>query len=314
MSNLFLYAATVLVWGSTWIAIEFQLGAVAPEVSVFYRYVFAATLLFGWCLLKGKSLRFSLKSHSRFVMLGLLLFGLNYILTYHAQQYITSALSAICFSTMLWMNMINSRIFFGVRSGARVIVGSLFGVAGIVVLFLPQVESLSFSDATLYGAALCVVGAALASLGNMVSQGAQKAGLPIIQSNAWGMFYGAVVTGAIAFGQGHSFVIVPTPAYIISMAYLVVFGSIVAFGAYLTLLGRIGAHRAGYAMIMFPVVALVLSVLFEGLEPSWNVLSGVMMVIAGNFVILSGSRSAGSRSVEKLEQPPQCVAATQAAR
>ena len=90
MSNLFLYAATVLVWGSTWIAIEFQLGAVAPEVSVFYRYVFAATLLFGWCLLKGKSLRFSLKSHSRFVMLGLLLFGLNYILTYHAQQYITT--------------------------------------------------------------------------------------------------------------------------------------------------------------------------------------------------------------------------------
>jgi len=286
MSNLFLYVVTVLVWGSTWIAIEYQLGIVAPEVSVFYRFTLAALLLFAWCAGKGLRLRFSLTAHVRFALLGLLLFGLNYIVTYYAQQYITSALTAIAFSTMLWMNIINSRLFFGVRFDARVVTGAVFGIFGIAVLFLPQVENISFSDATFYGAALCVTGAFIASLGNMVSQGAQRAGLPVVQSNAWGMFYGALITGSIALFQGKAFVFDWSVQYVGSIVYLVLFGSIAAFGAYLTLLGRIGAHKAGYAMVMFPVVALVISFFFEGLEPGVNILAGVTLVIIGNVIIL----------------------------
>ncbi len=286
MSNRFLYTVTVLVWGTTWIGIEYQLGTVAPEVSVFYRYVLAAAGLFAWCGWKGVNLKFTASAHVRFVLLGLLLFGLNYIVTYHAQQYITSALTAICFSTMLWMNMINARVFFGVRVGKKIVAGSMIGIVGIVILFLPQVETLSLTDATLYGAALCVMGAFIASLGNMVSQGAQREGLPVIQSNAWGMMYGAIVTGAIAFGQGSTFNFDWSVSYVASLFYLAIFGSIIAFGAYLKLLGRIGAHKAGYAMVMFPVVALVVSFLFEGLEPGWNILGGITLVIIGNVVIL----------------------------
>ena len=286
MSNRFLYVVTVLVWGTTWIGIEFQLGTVAPEVSVFYRYTLAALLLFAWCSWRGLNLRFSPSAHVRFVLLGLLLFGLNYVVTYHAQQYITSALTAICFSTMLWMNIINARIFFGVRAGRKVIAGSMIGIVGIVILFLPQVETLSLSDATLYGASLCVIGAFIASLGNMVSQGAQREGLPVIQSNAWGMLYGAIVTGAIAFGQGSAFNFEWSVSYVVSLVYLAIFGSIIAFGTYLKLLGRIGAHKAGYAMVMFPVVALIVSFLFEGLELGWNILSGIALVLIGNILIL----------------------------
>lgn len=289
-NNTLLYLVTVLIWGSTWLAIEFQLGRVAPEVSVFYRYVLAALILFGWCRVRGLRLAFDRHAHARFLLLGLLLFCLNYILTYYAQEHITSALSAIAFSTMLWMNILNARIFFGVRSGLRVILGSMLGVGGIVILFLPQVADLSLNDATLFGAGLCVLGAFVASLGNMVSQSAQKQGLPIIQSNAWGMFYGASLTGAIAVAQGRTFDFDWSPGYVISLAYLAVFGSIAAFGAYLTLLGRIGAHRAGYAVVMFPVVALLLSFAFEGLEPSLNVFAGVLLVMAGNVVVLQRER------------------------
>jgi drug/metabolite transporter (DMT)-like permease len=286
MSNRFLYTITVLVWGTTWIGIEYQLGTVAPEVSVFYRYTLAALLLFAWCAWKGVNLRFPARAHVRFVLLGILLFGLNYIVTYHAQVYISSALTAICFSTMLWMNIINSRVFFGVRAGKKVLFGSLFGIIGIIILFLPQIEVLSLADATFYGASLCFVGAFTASLGNMVSQGAQREGLPIVQSNAWGMLYGAIVTGSIAFGQGTTFNFDWSAGYIVSLVYLAVFGSIIAFGAYLKLLGRIGAHKAGYAMVMFPVVALVVSFLFEGLEPGWNIFTGIALVIVGNVLIL----------------------------
>ncbi|MFQ6005858.1 MAG: DMT family transporter [Woeseia sp.] len=292
MHNWFLYVVTVLVWGSTWLAIEFQLGAVAPEISVFYRYAIAAALLFGWCLARGLNLRFDRRAHLRFVLLGLLLFCLNYIVAYRAQLYITSALTAIAFSTMLWMNIVNARIFFGTRAGARVIAGAILGVAGITILFMPEVDSVSLSDVTIYGASLAVIGALIASLGNMVSQSSQNDGLPIFQSNAWGMLYGCILTGAIAFGQGREFIFEWSFAYVASLIYLSVFGSIVAFGAYLTLLGRIGAHKAGYAMVMFPVVALALSFMFEGLQITAGTVVGVILVLAGNVFVLHSRNKA----------------------
>ncbi len=300
MRNWMLYLVTVLVWGTTWLAIEFQLGVVSPEVSVFYRYAIATALLFAWCLARGLNLKFDRRAHSRFVLLGMLLFCLNYIVMYHAQQYITSALTAIAFSTMLWMNIINARIFFGVRAGGRVIVGALLGIIGIVVLFMPQIDRVSLSDATLYGAALCVLGALIASLGNMVSQSAQNDGLPVMQSNAWGMLYGSILTGAIAFGQGQEFSFDWSLTYVSSLLYLIIFGSIIAFGAYLTLLGRIGAHKAGYAVVMFPVVALVVSVFFEGLQITANIVVGVTLVLLGNIFILQ-TRPKAQAAYEKKE-------------
>jgi drug/metabolite transporter (DMT)-like permease len=292
MSNLLLYVTTVMIWGSTWFAIEFQLGVVEPEVSIVYRYVAASALLFAWSAIRRLKLRFALRAHGWFLLLGFFLFCLNYVLAYRAQIHITSALTAIAFSTIVWMNIINARLFFGVRAGRQVIVGSLLGVVGIVTLFAPQIGELTLSDSVFYGSVLAVLGALVASFGNMVSQGAQKERLPVIQSNAWGMFYGALLTAIIALAEGHPFTFEWTPGYLISLAYLAVFGSIFAFGAYLTLLGRIGAHKSGYAMVMFPVVALILSALFEGLKIDLPVIAGTLLVLTGNLFVLR-SRDSG---------------------
>lgn len=286
MSNLFLYIIAVLVWGSTWFAIEFQLGRVAPEVSIVYRYLGAAALLFAWSRYRGLKLGFSLRQHGWFLLLGFFLFGLNYILAYRAQIYLTSALTAIAFSAIVWMNIINARVFFGVKAGTRVLFGSMLGITGIVILFAPQIDDVTLTDTVFYGSVLAVAGAIVASFGNMISQGAQKRNLPVIQSNAWGMLYGAILTGIIAVFEGHPFVFDWSAGYLISLAYLTVFGSVIAFGAYLTLLGRIGAHRAGYAMVVFPVVALILSMLFEGLRLDATIVMGTALVLAGNLFVL----------------------------
>ncbi len=309
MSNSALYVMTVLIWGSTWLAIEFQLGVVAVEVSVFYRYLLAAGLLFAWCYQRGRTLRFGPAAHVRFMLLGLLMFCLNYILAYKAQIYVTSALAAIAFSTMLWMNMINARLFFGVVSDRRALAGSMLGVSGIVLIFYPQIDALALSDATLYGTLLALLGALLASFGNMVSQDAQGRGLPILQSNAWGMAYGALFTGVIALASGATFNFDFSTGYVVSLLYLAVFGSIAAFGAYLTLLGRIGAHKAGYATVMFPVVALVLSVLVEGLQVTTSLVIGVLLVLAGNVFVLQARKKRGAQhvpvaAVSELPKPP----------
>ena len=286
MNNTILYALTVLIWGSTFFAIEFQLGEVAPEISLVYRYSAAALLLFAWCKIRGLSLAFSLRSHGWFVLLGMLLFGINYILTYRSQVYITSALAAIAFSSMVWLNIINARLFFGIRAGRGVLVGALLGLSGMSLLFAPQIREISFTDTVFYGTCLAVLAALTASFGNMVSQATQRANLPVMQTNAWGMFYGAVLMGVMSVANGYEFTFEWSASYVISLAYLTVFGSIVAFGAYLTLLGRIGAHRAGYAMVMFPVVALLLSAMFEGFEIGVSTIVGTALVLAGNIFVL----------------------------
>jgi len=286
VNNVLLYAITVLIWGSTWFAIEFQLGTVAPEVSIVYRYMAASLLLFAWSRYRGLGLAFGLRQHAWFMLLGVLLFGLNYVLAYRAQMHITSALTAIAFSAIVWMNIINARLFFGVRAGRRVLFGALLGIAGIFTLFAPQVGEVTLTDSVFYGLLLAVSGALVASLGNMASQAAQRRALPVVQSNAWGMFYGALFSAAIAAVEGHPFIFEWTVDYVSSLIYLAVFGSIIAFGAYLTLLGRIGAHKSGYAMVMFPVVALILSTLFEGLQISATVVVGTLLVLAGNLFVL----------------------------
>lgn len=286
MSNTVLYITTVLIWGSTWLAIEFQLGVVEPEVSIVYRYLIASLLLFIYCKIKQLKLIFELKYHLWFAVLGVTLFCLNYILAYRAQIHITSALAAIAFSTMLWINIILSRLIFGTRAGRRVLIGAFLGIVGIVVIFAPQVREVSLSDSVFYGSMLALLGALVASIGNIVSQGAQNRTLPVVQSNAWGMLYGAMLTAIISVFRGQEFTFDATFTYIASLVYLAVFGSIVAFGAYLTLLGRIGAHKAGYATVMFPVVALILSLLFEGLRLDVTIVLGTALVLFGNVLVL----------------------------
>ena len=288
MSNTALYVIAILIWGSTWFAIEFQLGIVAPEVSVLYRYAAAAALLFAWCVLNGRRLRFGLRAHAWFAVLGLLLFSLNYVLAYRAQVHITSALCAIAFSMLLWMNIVNARLFFGIRSDRRVMVGAALGMAGVFVLFGPQIGELTLSDSVFLGMVLAVLGALSASFGNMASQHVQRLAIPVVPTNAWGMLYGAAWTGIYVALSGHELNFDWSAGYVLSLLYLVVFGSIVAFGAYLTLVGRIGAHRAGYATVMFPIVALFLSYVFEGLALDAPTILGALLAIGGNVMVLRG--------------------------
>ena len=149
-----------------------------------------------------------------------------------------------------------------------------------------EIEQLSLTDSIFWGCLLALAGATTASIGNIAAQAAQKRALPVVETNTWGMFYGALLTGAVALASGHEFNFDGTFTYIASLAYLALFGSVVAFGAYLTLLGRIGAHKAGYVVVMFPVVALALSMAFEGLRLDASILGGTTLVLLGNLLVL----------------------------
>ncbi|MDF2179358.1 EamA family transporter [Aliiglaciecola sp. CAU 1673] len=287
MKNLILYVVTVLIWGSTWLAIEFQLGVVSPEVSLVYRFAMAALMMWGYCLYKKLPMRFNLVQHGFFILLALCNFGFNYLLLYWAQQYLTSALASVAFSTMLLINIINTRIFFGKPIAKRIYSGALLGIAGIVVLFWQDLQVLDLSNLVLVGLLLALSGTLVASFGNMVSVRNSRRSVGILQGNAWGMLYGTSALAITALFTGAEFTFDPSLPYVASLLYLAVFGTVIAFACYFVMLKNIGPEKASYVIVLFPLVAVVLSTLFEGFVWNGYTLAGFSLVLAGNAIVLT---------------------------
>ncbi len=286
MSDLFLYVVTVLIWGSTWFAITLQLGTVPPAVSVAWRFLTAAAILIGYAMLRGLPLRFSRREHLWMALQGLLLFCLNYVGFYVSEQYLASGLVAVICSMLTVGNIIGMRVFFGVRTLLVNLVGALLGISGVIVLFWPELRALSAGGVTTAGMAWAFGATVSASLGNMAATRNQRQQLPVLQVNGWSMLYGALFTCLIAALTGQQFSFEWSWRYVGALVYLAVFGSVLAFGAYLTLMKRIGAGRAGYSMVAIPVVALLISTFLEHLQ--WTVLMwiGVALCLAGNVLVL----------------------------
>ena len=280
-----LYASTVLIWGSTWFAIKFQLGVVEPEVSLFYRFMLAAILLITYSVIKGLNLNYSVRDHVFVFLQGAFLFGLNYLIFYICTGYLTSGLVAVIFSSVVIMNIFNGWLLLKKPVDILVVVAAAIGILGIVLVFYEEVIGITVEGNTLRGILLGVVATFFASLGNIISSHNQSRGLPVLQTNAIGMFYGSMLMGCYALFRGLPFTFEMTWAYSLSLVYLSLFGSVFAFGAYLTLIGRIGVDKAAYATVMFPLVALLISTFYENYQWSVTSICGVLLVVAGNIVI-----------------------------
>jgi len=285
-----LYAGTVLIWGSTWLAIKYQLGTVAPEWSIAYRFAIATTILFAYCLLTAKRMRYGARDHLGMAAQGLMLFSANYFVFYLATYHLTTGLIAVVFSAIVIANIGFGAILFRAKVRPRVLLGAAFGIAGLGVVFAPEIEALHFADSAALGLGLSLLATVIASLGNMAAVSNQRRGLPVLQANAFGMAYGTAFMTAFALAGGAPPAFDPSPLYVASLLYLAVFGSVLAFGFYLTLLGLIGADRAAYATVLFPVVALALSAAFEGYLPGPAAWAGFGLVLIGNGLALSRRR------------------------
>ncbi len=286
MNNLLLYTITVVIWGSTWIAITFQLGAVAPMVSIAHRSMLAALLIFLYLVLRRRLSPLSWRDHGMVFMQGLCLFSGNYIFIYAASAELPSGLVAVVFSTQVILNMVNGAIFLRLPTSPVTLLGAGIGLVGMLAVFLPQVESFSLTDASLRALVLCFIGTCCASFGNIFAARNSRDGLPVLVCNAWGMLYGAVTLYAVALLTGTPIVVDWSFAYVASLLYLAIFGSVIAFWAYVTLIGQIGPGRAAYSSLMFPVVALLISTLFEGYQWTLSGLAGFALVLAGNWLVM----------------------------
>ncbi|OQY02382.1 MAG: EamA family transporter [Desulfobacteraceae bacterium 4572_130] len=300
MKNTILYLTTIFIWGSTWLAIKFQLGHVDPIVSILYRFFLAGFLLLAFCIITKQRMEFLFKEHLCMALQGLFLFSLNYWAVYTAETYMTSGLVAVAFSLIVFLNITNGYIFLRTPLNSGTLIGAILGTSGIYLIFMPEISSFDLSDKNIIGICLGFTGVFLASLGNIISARNQKNKLPVLQTNAYGMAYGAIIMFIIAFSLKKNFNFLLTYEYIGSLFYLSVFGSIIAFGCYLTLIGNIGADRASYAIMLIQPVALCFSTFFEGYTWTRNGFLGLILIMAGNLMILKKKSRKNIKRIFKL--------------
>jgi drug/metabolite transporter (DMT)-like permease len=284
--NVMFYLITVLVWGTTWYAIKLQ-GDYAPAgVSILYRAILAAIILFGWCKLRGISLRFSWKDHVFLCMLGLSMFSLHYIFGYYATQYIASGLISVIFSSTSFLSILYNFIFFRVKPTFQIISGALMGIGGLCLFVGHEVTQVDWHDDTLHGVLLVSMSALIFSLGGSISKRNSNHGLAVIPTITMGMVYAtaAMLIYNVAIMQPLVFPV--STVYWGLLLYLVIAGSIVAFVCYLKLIQNIGPELAGYTSILSPMVALLVSWGLEGYTWSLAALLGLLLIMIGNILVM----------------------------
>ena len=286
LSNLTLFLICAAIWGSTWIAITFQLGNVQPAASVFYRFLLAALILFAFCRSRRLSLRFGPRQHLALTLQGMLMFSLSYLCVYSAETLVVSGLVAMGFSASPLLNMLGVRIAYGTPMSGRVAFGALLGIAGIVLVFWPELGPLTADSRLVRGTLYTVLAVVTSAAGSVIAARNPKRGVPVWQAMAFAMLYGSVCSLLVALGSGHGLGFDWSPRYVASLLYLAIPGSVIAFAGYLTLLERIGAARAGYIGVMVPIVALLISYWFEGFAWRPATWIGIGLSVAGNVVIL----------------------------
>ena len=275
----------MFVWGTSWIALKAQLGEVSPEVSTLWRFLLAAPLMWLWAAARGETLAYPAADHRRFAAAGALMFSSNFVLFLYGGQYLPSGLLAVVFSLVSILNLLLGAAFLGQPIMPRVALGGVLGAAGIALLYSPQIAG-GVQRGALLGLAFCLAGTLSFCAGNLVSTAIQRRGVPLLAATAWGMTYGVAALAAIVLVRGQPLIVEWTPRYLGATLYLALFASVVAFASYLTLLRRIGAARAGYATVLFPIVALAVSTLVEGYRWTLAAILGAALALAGNVLVL----------------------------
>ncbi len=281
-----LYGICIFIWGTTWYVLTFQLGTVPIELSIAYRFALGSGVSFFILFFKKKLYRYGLKDHTLMALQGILMYGAGYILVYEAGHKVTSAINAVLFSTIIFFNCLLASLYFKRPLHKKLVLGALLTCLGVWCFFLPQVQGASLSSNAYRGAGEILLAVFLTSCGNIVAERVHEREIPVFENNAYAMLYGALFSLVVSKVQGQPLTFDTSFSYWGSLVYLSVFGSIITFGAYLTLLRRMGSEAVALPLITIPMVSLVVSHLFERYQLSLWSFIGIISVMGGNYVAL----------------------------
>jgi drug/metabolite transporter (DMT)-like permease len=297
-----LFAICVLVWGTTWHAITYQISDLAPEFGVALRFALAGASILGFAAWRRQRLRFGAKLQALLALQGVFLYGVSYVCVYHAESYVASGLVAVGYSASPLLTGLGAAALFGVLIRPRFVAGGLLGLAGVALMFWPEMVRPSSGERGTLGAVYTVASVLLSSIGSLAASRNRPLGIPLLPAMGFGMLYAGAAAALLAFGLGRSFVLPSAPSWWLSLAWLAFAGSALAFASFLTLQDRLGPGPAGTVGVMTPLLALLVSLLFEGFQPDALTALGAALAVLGNTLMLRPAVPApltrGARAME----------------
>jgi drug/metabolite transporter (DMT)-like permease len=286
-----LFAVCVIVWGTTWHAITYQLSFPA-ELGVALRFALAGAAVLLVCRARGETLRFSPAMHAALAAQGVFLYGVSYVCVYHAERFIPSGLVAVGYSASPLLTGFGAAVLFGAALRRRFIVGGVLGLAGVALIFWPEIVRPSRGGDAVWGAVFTVASVLLSTVGSLVASRNRVRGMPLFPALGFGMLYGALAAAMVAVALGRPTALPTAASWWLSLVYLALAGSVLTFACFLTLQDRVGPGRAGTVGVMTPLLALVVSLIFEGFRPTAITFAGVALALLGNTLMLMPRRVA----------------------
>lgn len=281
-----LFAVCVLVWGTTWHAITHQIDAAAAEVSVALRFAIAGLAALAIAAWRHEPLRLGAAAHAWFALQGVFMYGVAYVAVYHAEIHVPSGLVAVAYSASPLLAGLGARWVFGTPVTRRFVAGGMLGIAGVALIFWPEVGAASARPRAALGAAFTVAAVLLSAMGSVAASRNRARGLAFWPALGYGMLYGAATAAIVAALLGRSFVVPAGLAWWGALLYLAVAGSVLAFACFLELQLRLGPGPASAVGVMTPIIALAVSMALEGYRPDGFAAGGVALAVLGNVWML----------------------------
>lgn len=299
-----IFAVLVLIWGSTWTAIRYQLGVEAPGWSIAWRFVFASLAMGLYARMAGVSLRLAPRDLPLLLGVAMTQFVLNFLFVYNAERFITSGLVAMIFALLIVPNAVLGRLFLKQRVGGAFFVGTVVAGLGMALLFRHEImEAAGGGSTVLLGIGLSLFGTLSASVGNLLQASQRASHLHAAQLLFWAMAIGAVANMVIALPMSGLPRIDPRPEYWLATLWLAFIGSALTFPLYLYVMRAIGPARAAYSSVLIPIVAMLFSTLLEGYRWTGTAVAGALLAGVGLVIALRGKSGAQAPSASKAASP-----------
>lgn len=285
------FVVVSLIWGSTWLVIRDQLGTVPSSWSVAYRFIVAAAGMILLAVAMRQPLKIDRQMVGWTMLLGLLQFSMNFNFVYAAEHHITSGLVAVMFALLIVPNALLAKYWLGRQIGGAFMLGSAIASFGVALLMLQEYRAAPVDGSeVLLGLSLALCSVCTASVSNVLQVTPKIARYPTITILAWSMLWGSLANALFAFITDGPPVIDTRLGYIGGVLYLSIIGSVITFPLYFRLIRDIGPGKAAYTGVVIPVVAMVLSTIFEGYIWSPLALSGGGLAMIGLVVAMQARK------------------------
>lgn len=290
------FAAVYIIWGSTYLGIRFAVETLPPFFMASARFLIAGSILYGWAHWRGAG-RPALWQWGPAVVVGvLLILGGNGGVTW-AEQTVPSSLAALLIATEpIWISLLDWLRPGGLWPGWSAITGLLLGFAGVALLIGPGLI-LAENPGSTVGVVVVLLASFSWAAGSIYSRQAKLPDSPYMAA-AMQMLAGGALMGLAGFLTGEAARFDPAGISLRSLlafAYLLVFGSLVAFTAYLWLLRVVKPSRVATYAYVNPIIAVLLGWSLGGEPLSLRMLAAMVIIITA-VVILTTARSPATKS------------------